>query len=286
MAINLQHLDCMAVSQDVVYAAFKGYQTGKDLLTLIKTEYPINSTGNITWSVVSTTPINYFGRIGEMKCDVDKDHIFIMWLPDGIGYRYEPLALKAPRAQTCSSDSNGLGEWTRMDLVDPYEVKSWRRLIIQPEVIPSFNNKSSNRQDEGDEMVIYYPQQFPGEHALPIIQYAWINKKTSLNKLTSNNIAFTSLRENRATFEILQYGNGQIYSLLASGPSIAVPIANRTIYNKTLVYFPFEAPFQLTSPPTSAVSVPWNVNCNGRIDVSMAVVIKGKFYFVCTVWNW
>ncbi|KAG0094775.1 hypothetical protein BGZ93_006785 [Podila epicladia] len=245
MAINLQHLDCMAVSQDVVYAAFKGYQTGKDLLTLIKTEYPINSTGNITWSVVSTTPINYFGRIGEMKCDVDKDHIFIMWLPDGIGYRYEPLALKAPRAQTCSSDSNGLGEWTRMDLVDPYEVKSWRRLIIQPEVIPSFNNKSSNRQDEGDEM-----------------------------------------RENRATFEILQYGNGQIYSLLASGPSIAVPIANRTIYNKTLVYFPFEAPFQLTSPPTSAVSVPWNVNCNGRIDVSMAVVIKGKFYFVCTVWNW
>ncbi|KAG0360682.1 hypothetical protein BG005_010148 [Podila minutissima] len=244
MAIQLLRPDCMAVSQGVLHAAFEGHQSGggRTLLTLIKTEHPINSAGNNTWSVISATPAEYFGRISEMECDVDKNGIFTMRLPDGIGYRYEPLAPKAPRAQTCSSDSNGLGEWKRVDLVDPYEVKSWRRLILQPEVMPSVNNKSNSGQGEGDEM-----------------------------------------HESRATIEILQYGDGQMFSLLASGPSIAVPNTDRTTYNKTLVYFPFEVPFHLTSPPTSAVSVPWNANCNGRIDFSVAVVTKGKFYYVCTV---
>ncbi|KAG0333628.1 hypothetical protein BG000_009006 [Podila horticola] len=64
------------------------------------------------------------------------------------------------------------------------------------------------------------------------------------------------------------------------------PNTDRTTYNKTLVYFPFEAPFHLTSPPTSAVSLPWNVDCDGHIDYSVAAVIKGKFYYVCAVWNW
>lgn len=195
MAIQLLRPDCMAVSQGVLHAAFEGHQSGggRTLLTLIKTEHPINSAGNNTWSVISATPAEYFGRISEMECDVDKNGIFTMRLPDGIGYRYEPLAPKAPRAQTCSSDSNGLGEWKRVDLVDPYEVKSWRRLILQPEVMPSVNNKSNSGQGEGDEMVIYYPYQFLGEHALPIIQYAWINKKAPLNNLTNNDITHTSL---------------------------------------------------------------------------------------------
>ncbi|KAF9335647.1 hypothetical protein BG006_010992 [Podila minutissima] len=157
MAIQLLDPGCMAVSRGVLYAAFEGHQSGggETLLTLIKTEHPIKSTGNTTWSVVSATPAEYFGRIGEIECDVDKNGIFTMRLPDGIIYRYEPLApraSRASRAQTCSSDSNGLGEWKRVDLVDPYAVKSWRRLILQPEIMPSVNNKSNSGQGEGEEM--------------------------------------------------------------------------------------------------------------------------------------
>ncbi|KAG0039711.1 hypothetical protein BGZ82_007012 [Podila clonocystis] len=249
MAIKLEYPECMTVSQGVMYAAVAGYQPdGGDgrLLTLIKTERSFTVTGNNTWSVISATPIGYFGRTDRIDCDVDKNGVFTMRLQDGAGYRYDPLAPKVPRAQTCSSDGNGLGEWKRMDLVEPDEVDTWRRLILQPEAIPSVENKSNSRHIEGDEM-----------------------------------------SKNPAAIEILQYGNGQIFSVLASGPSIAVSNAERnakrTTYNKTLVYFPFEAAFHLTSLPSSAVSLPWNVDCNDYDDLSVAVVAKSKFYYVCAV---
>ncbi|KAG0013595.1 hypothetical protein BGZ81_000930 [Podila clonocystis] len=205
--------NCMAVSQGVVYAAVTGFQPdGGDgtLLTLIKTVHPATANGNNTWSVISVTPSGYFGRNGLVDCDVDKNGVFTMRLNNGAGYRYDPLASKVPRAQTCSSNGNGLGEWKRMDLIGPDEVNSWRRLILQPEVIPSVDNKINTVQN------------------------------------TERN-------------------------------------ANRTTYNKTLVYFPFEAPFHLTNLPSSAISVPWNVDCDGYDAFSAAVVANSKFYYVCTV---
>ncbi|KAG0332018.1 hypothetical protein BG000_010403, partial [Podila horticola] len=63
MAIELTGFGCIAVSQGVVHAAVKGYQPnggGGILLLLIKTENPTDAAGNITWSVISTAPAEYF----------------------------------------------------------------------------------------------------------------------------------------------------------------------------------------------------------------------------------
>lgn len=50
------------------------------------------------------------------------------------------------------------------------------------------------------------------------------------------------------------------------------------------MYFPLQAPFHLASPPTAAISVPWNVDC-GLMDISVAAVSKAKFYYLCSVWK-
>lgn len=83
---------------------------------------------------------------------------------------------------------------------------------------------------------------------------------------------------------MMAYDDGQIFSILASEPKIPVPGTNETTYNRTLTYFPFEAPFQLTSPPTSAVSIPWNLDC-GPMDASVGMVSKARFYYLCSVWK-
>jgi len=48
----------------------------------------------------------------------------------GVGIHYDLMASKIPEAQTCSSESSSLGEWTRTDLIDPDEAKNWQPLVV------------------------------------------------------------------------------------------------------------------------------------------------------------
>lgn len=139
MAIRLDGPACVAVNQDSMYVVnLMGYQSNdqsKPLLALIKTEYPTTATGNNTWSVVSTTPQSFFvpdtKGILYITCDVDNNGVVTLRYENGAGYIYDPLAPKSSKTQTCSSASNGLGEWRRADLVLPDDITGWRRHPIR-----------------------------------------------------------------------------------------------------------------------------------------------------------
>lgn len=75
-----------------------------------------------------------------------------------------------------------------------------------------------------------------------------------------------------------------MYSVLSSRTQISgqSPVF---LFNTTLAYYPFEAPFQLTSPPNSAVYVPWVLGCDVFDSFSIGMAAKGKFYYICAVWE-
>lgn len=87
----------------------------------------------------------------------------------GVGVRHDLMASKIPVAQTCSSESSGLGEWTRTDLIDPDEAKNWQRLVLQPDntTAASINTGVGERI----EMVVYRPT--AKEQLMPIVHYAY-----------------------------------------------------------------------------------------------------------------
>lgn len=50
-----------------------------------------------------------------------------------------------------------------------------------------------------------------------------------------------------------------MFAVLGSGVPIPVPGTSCVTYDSILAYFPFEALLDLTSPPTSIATIPWNV---------------------------
>ncbi|KAG0091233.1 hypothetical protein BGZ93_006784 [Podila epicladia] len=290
MAIQLKGPACIAVNQDSIYAVIEGSQPNSrdgSLFTLIKTEHPTIAAGNNTWTVVSTMPTrsiwteeyDIFEQMTFVACSVDRDGTFTMRSPDSSGLRYDPRAPKAPQLQTCSADSNSHGEWQLTSVVRSSELGTFRPLIIRPEIVSSGSNNSGGYND-GDEIVIYpEPVYLQGP---PFIQYARIRKEMAITNVTIDDLSpRISLSEKNATVEMMEYADGQIFSILAFEPKIPIPGTNKTTYNRTLTYFPFEAPFQLTSPPTSAVSIPWNLDC-GPMDAAVSMVSKARFYYLCS----
>ncbi|KAF9392917.1 hypothetical protein CPB97_007443 [Podila verticillata] len=293
MTIRLDGPACVAVNQDSMYVVnLMGYQSNdqsKPLLALIKTEYPTTETGNNTWSVVSTTPQSFFvpdtQGILYITCDVDNNGVVTLRYENGAGYLYDPLATKRPKAQTCSSASNGLGEWRRADLILPDEISGWSRLIIRSEDSTSTINSNSNSTQDEREAVIYYSSS--RSHLTPNFYYSTFNKLAYLSNITIYDLVEFALSKDIATIDALEYGEGQIYSVLGIGTPRFLPGTDRITYNKTLSYFPFN-PFNstqtLTYPPAQAITIPWNVECDAPGDSnpkSAAVVAKEKFYYVC-----
>ncbi|KAF9388888.1 hypothetical protein CPC16_006206 [Podila verticillata] len=282
MSILLSGTPCIAVSQGIMYALVQGSQSGYNgvLFVLIKSEYPTTTFAYNAWSVISTFPIpvGFFGpesvvSTNNLSCSVDKNGMFTYRNIEGtVGYRYSPTAPKKPNSRTCSSDSNGLGEWTRIVLVNPVEYQKLIPLIIQPEIESPGNN--SGGYNEGDEMAIYnlgWSDQLPSA-----IRYARIDNNADITNITSSDISQTVLGDNTTYIHTLAYADGQMYAIL-------VPNGDDAVSNTTLTYFPFEAPYNLTSPPTSAVSVPWDKSCGTQGKFHLAMATKGKFYYLCAV---
>ncbi|KAG0333629.1 hypothetical protein BG000_009007 [Podila horticola] len=289
MAIRLSGPACFAVSQGVVYAVVDGYQDedhSEQLRALVKSEYPTTSLENNIWFTIGTTPSNHFswdtytyysGSLTDAVCNVDRNGAFTLRYQSGPGYRYDPMTPKIPHARTCNSAGNGLGEWIRTDLVDPKEAKKWQKLFVQTENIASINTDDGGHSG-GDEIVIYYSSQ----EGRPAIHYARLDKRAYVNKITSNDLTHISLSEKNATIENLEYGDGQMYSVLGIAAPIPVPGTDR-VANKTLTYFPFESPFDLTSSPASVTTIPWEVKCNWSSVFVLTLAAKNKFYYICSV---
>ncbi|KAG0094773.1 hypothetical protein BGZ93_006783 [Podila epicladia] len=273
MEIVLKGPACITVSQGTMYAAIKGTQLEGDvgdLLVLIKSDYPTTVVANNVWSVISTAPSGYFTSltsdwITETSCNVSKNGVFTLRFFRGPGYRYDPMASKSSKSQTCSADSSGLGEWRRADLVDAFKPRLGTTVVIQPEIVSS-SSSSNGGYSEGDQMAIYHKGS--SEQLLPTFHYARIDKNADVITITNKDLTQVSIGEKNMNYDILAYGDGQIAGL-----------AIKTI----LAYHPFEAPFQLTNPPNSVEYVPWVLGCDVSNSVKLGMAANGKFYYICTV---
>lgn len=81
------------------------------------------------------------------------------------------------------------------------------------------------------------------------------------------------------------YGDGHVYAIIKTGAPITVPRSDNVTCNRILTYFPLQDPFNMTSPPASTVSVPWNVDCrdDSYDDNAGTATVNGKFYYFCEV---
>lgn len=197
MAIQLKGPACIAVNQDSMYAVIEGSQLNSrdgGLFTLIKTEHPTIAAGNNIWSVVSTMPVknfwdeeyDIFSQIMFSVCSVDRDGAFTFRLQDSSGIRYDPMAPKAPRLQTCSADSNSHGEWKQTYVISLTTDLPFRQLFIRPEIAGSGTSNSGGYND-GDEMVIY--QKPVNVQSPPFLQYGRISKEAAFTKFTSDDLS-------------------------------------------------------------------------------------------------
>ncbi|KAG0013594.1 hypothetical protein BGZ81_000929 [Podila clonocystis] len=284
MDIILEGAACIAVNQGTMYAAIKGTQLGGDvgdILVLIKSEYPTTVVANNIWSAISTAPAGYFSLNSDMitntSCNVDKSGVFTLRFFNGSGYRYDPTAPKSSKTQTCSSDGNRFGEWKKADLVNPIEPGLVKPVFIQPEIVSSSSNNGG--YNEGDQIAIYqkgFSQELPATFL-----YGRIDKDAYVSTITGKDLSQVSIGEKDMRLDSLAYGDGQMYSVFSSRAQISAQTG--FAINTTLAYYPFEAPFQLTSPPNSAVYVPWIVDCDASDPFYLSMAAKGKFYYICTV---
>ncbi|KAG0069441.1 hypothetical protein BGZ93_003145 [Podila epicladia] len=276
---------CIASNQEHVYYLSK--KSG-DWLVLVKSERFPRSFADDTWSIVSMVEPdqlrNDYNRhmqyFEDIDCSVDDDGVFsFRSRKDNFAdhYRYDPRERFVPDRLYCNPP-NSVGAWIRLSLDETDEVAYRKKIVIQPPIIGTPSNRT------GDSMMIYYPhtqEQIP-LRGPPTILLGYFNT-TKPRKIQSRDLVHVSVAQaNGAVYNVV-YGDGHIYTIIKSGAPIPVPGSDTVTYNKTLTYFPFQDPFNMTSPPASTATIPWNVDCldDKYDDEAGTAVANGKFYYFC-----
>ncbi|KAG0349210.1 hypothetical protein BG004_000865 [Podila humilis] len=256
-------------------------------MTLLHQDY--SATLDRNWTVVSTTPQEFFNsrdisfetQAVNVFCDIDNNGFFTMWLDDGSRYSFNPNAAKYKKAYTCTAEPNSdVGEWMRSGFIDPHELQGYERWILRPDEALGVGVDNASQH-----MVIY--NGWSSHQPPPIFFYGLFDRfaYAHVNKIDFRDLTHVALGGANTSLEHLNYGDGQMFAILKSGPPIPVPDMDQYTFDRTLVYFPFKYPFRITSTPQSTVSTPWKVECQERDGVAemVTLVAKGKLYFICMV---
>ncbi|KAF9337293.1 hypothetical protein BG006_005504 [Podila minutissima] len=257
-------------------------------LVLVKSERFPRSFATDAWSIVSMVEPDQLNRLvypdmryfQDIDCSVDDDGVFsFRSRRDNFAYhyRYDPRERFVPSQSHCNPP-NSVGDWTRQSLDETDEVAYRKKIVIQPPIIGAASNRT------GDSMMIYYPhtqEQLPLKGP-PTIQLGYFNT-TEPSYIRSRDLVHVSLAQTNGAVYNVVYGDGYIYTIIKSGTPIPVPGSDAVTYNKTLTYFPFQDPFNMTSPPASTVTIAWNVDCHDDKydDEAGTAVANGKFYYFC-----
>ncbi|KAG0350888.1 hypothetical protein BG005_009591 [Podila minutissima] len=264
---------CIAANEESIYFVARGQNSSVnsdvELVVLAKSN-PSPDLRNATWTIVSTAPASQFHERQlaynrqKFSCYVDKNGVFTImaksWeATDRTIYRsrYDPY-------------SGTHGEWipAEFNMFPPYEYIGTERSWIHPETkAATFIQYPISRNT--------LPPAFK-----PALEIGQMNEA---GVVVSENLAEANITDTVGVIYGKFYGDGQLYTTLKVGPPIISNTTQETTYNQTLVYFPFKAPYSLTSPPEGVASFQWNLECrSSNIDSDVkAAVSKGKLYYFC-----
>ncbi|KAG0091306.1 hypothetical protein BGZ93_008897 [Podila epicladia] len=231
---------CIAANEESIYFVARGQDPSvnrdEELVVLAKSN-PSPDLRNATWTVISTALASQFDERQraynreKFSCYVDKNGVFTImaksWeATDTTIYRsrYDPKH----------------GKWNRIDMSPPYEYGGTERSWIHTETVAATFIQYSNSRDT-------LPPAFK-----PALEIGQINED---GKEVSENLAKVNITDTLGVIYGKFYGDGQMYTTIISNTT------QGNTYNQTLVYFPFKAPYNLTSPPEGAASFQWNLEC-------------------------
>ncbi|KAG0022568.1 hypothetical protein BGZ81_008475 [Podila clonocystis] len=275
---------CITANEESIYFVASGQNpsinSDVELVILAKSN-PSPDLRNTTWTVVSTAPAEKFhGRQliynrQKFSCHVDKNGVFTImaksWVAaDTTVYRtrYVPSAPLTSDSGTLNPNNGTHGEWIPANMIPPFEFWNTKRTWILPETVAAaFIQYSSS----GDKLP---------PSSKPTLEIGQMNED---GRAASENLAETNITDAVGVVYGTFYGDEQLYTTLKVGPPIQSNTTQGTTYNQTLVYFPFKAPYSLSSPPESVASFQWNLDCrSSNLDSdAKAAISKGKLYYFC-----
>ncbi|KAG0338398.1 hypothetical protein BG004_007251, partial [Podila humilis] len=272
---------CIAANQESVYFVARGQESAgkEELLVLVKSSPNPDLSSTPTWSVVSKSTSSLFNpkllnfERSYFSCFVDKNGAFTIKAKskDTILYRarYDPAAPMGKFGTVnvlTSSKTNG--DWVVSDMTPPAEIWNDERTWIHQESLAT--------------LFVQYPTSgdLLPPATIPTLEIGILNEAGAMVNLT---LATSNITNSVGVIYGLWYGSDQLFTTLKSGTAIPSGANQAEHFNSTLVYFPFKAPFALTTPPASVESFDWNIQCRDTTSDSSAKasVINGKLYYFC-----
>ncbi|KAG0339363.1 hypothetical protein BG000_002286 [Podila horticola] len=276
---------CIAANEESIYFVARGQNhtsinSDVELVVLAKSN-PSPDLRHTTWTVVSTAPAKMFHERQlaysrkRFSCHVNKNGVFTImaksWeAADRTVYRtrYDPSAPLTSGSGTLNPTNGTHGEWKSANMFPDFELWNTERTWIHSETVPA--------------AFIQYPSS--GDKLPPAFKpTVEIGQMNEAGEAVSENLAEANITDTVGVVYGTFYGDGQLFTTLKVGSAIQSNTTQGPTYNQTLVYFPFTAPYSLTSPPEGVTSFQWNLDCrSSNIDSdSKAAISKGKLYYFC-----
>ncbi|KAF9428791.1 hypothetical protein BGZ94_001015, partial [Podila epigama] len=244
---------CIAANKEAVFFVASGVSKdihdGQELVVLVRSgTRPDLISGTVKWSVAEP-------RV--------KQEVYTVFRA-----RYDPDVPALADYGTKNHMGTELGEWLVMPMYPTSPIWNTQRSWIHGETLEA--------------QFVQFPT--PGDR-LPILTKPWIEIGTIMQQgsITDFRLPKVNITEANGVVHSLQYGDGQLYIVLKYGEELPSPPYPKLTYNRTLTYFPFNAPWTLTSPPAQLLSVPWDLDCKDTIasDLSKTGVAHNSFYYIC-----
>ncbi|KFH63869.1 hypothetical protein MVEG_10562 [Podila verticillata NRRL 6337] len=282
---------CIAANEESIYFVASGQSLniykGEKLLVLVKSNrFPSLDSTDTTWNVISLTLASQFNEKQldynreKFTCQVNKNGIFTIMAktmipsePTLYRARFDPNAPLASNNRTFNPYNSTHGEWISADMQPPGSYYFTRRTWIHRDTLATTFIQYADSMDRLPPM------------KTPVVDYGQLNESglMVIDGIVNQTLSKAAIFNNtNGTMYGMFYGDEQVFATIKTGPQIRSNDTQGDYYNQTLVYFPFKAPYALTSPPEGAKSFQWSLACRNTRDYgAKAGVSKGKLYYFC-----
>ncbi|KAG0010274.1 hypothetical protein BGZ81_002866 [Podila clonocystis] len=276
---------CIAATQEAIYLAFSYTRADRLAIGLYKSpRVPSPGIRSVAWAPISSTTnpvltanIGTQGHSQDTECYVDGNGVFTMSFyhnQTATNIRYDPT----PLSPLTNSENNTIydtyGRWSTAKLTQSADLSRAMELLLQPE-----DSLPKNIADPKDIVTVYYQ---PGNKAA--FHYAHVKSANFNINVTDSDLVQVQLANVQDSVYNIAYGDGTMFVILKGSSMMSLPDTSMIGYNKSLAFFPFQAPYTLPSP-LSTGNVPWNVGCaesySSGNDVGATAVANGKLYYLC-----
>lgn len=194
----LRGTHCFAANQDTIYFIMTASATEEDspsMLVLGQSQRFPTSIEVITWTIISSTPITHFDTVptfrphlATYRCSVSSEGVFTFrYQYDDrydifSGFRYDPRIQRQKKTGTCNAITPELGDWERVDLSMPDDVRFAQKIMVIPEASDAASSSDGTGTSTGNDawMIFFQPK--------GIIRYAGFDSASYKEKIYTEDL--------------------------------------------------------------------------------------------------